>query len=161
LISLLVSDFKDQCGSVPSISVAVLGLGLLNDMLTEKDYTISSYQCSVQESTRAPSIDQTWKGQRIKTLCFLHFTMWHQLKPFNAILLTLSSWLELWPVQVYAQHLLAECISYCIKTFEFYSLEGFSIHSLVPFVCVQCCTTQNIRDIHKLHDKSFVNKGWM
>jgi hypothetical protein len=25
LISLLVSDFKDQCGSVPSISVAVLG----------------------------------------------------------------------------------------------------------------------------------------
>jgi hypothetical protein len=26
LISLLVSDFKDQCGSVPSISVAVLGV---------------------------------------------------------------------------------------------------------------------------------------
>ena len=26
LISLLVSDFKDQCGSVPSISVAVLEL---------------------------------------------------------------------------------------------------------------------------------------
>ena len=26
MISLLVSDFKDQCGSVPSISVAVLGL---------------------------------------------------------------------------------------------------------------------------------------
>jgi hypothetical protein len=26
LISLLVSDFKDQCGSVPSISVAVLDL---------------------------------------------------------------------------------------------------------------------------------------
>ena len=26
MISLLVSDFKDQCGSVPSISVAVLAL---------------------------------------------------------------------------------------------------------------------------------------
>ena len=83
------------------------------------------------------------------------------LKHFNTIPLLQSSWPGLWPVQVYAQHLLAECISYCIKTFEFYSLEGFSIHSLVPFVCVQCCTTQNIRDIHKLHDKSFVNKGWM
>ena len=29
LISVLVSDFKDQCGSVPSISVAVLGLSII------------------------------------------------------------------------------------------------------------------------------------
>ena len=29
LISLLVSDFKDQCGSVPFISVAVIGLYII------------------------------------------------------------------------------------------------------------------------------------
>jgi hypothetical protein len=37
LISLLVSDFKDQCGSVPSISVAVLVLAhqTSTDMFSE------------------------------------------------------------------------------------------------------------------------------
>ena len=43
MISLLVSDFKDQCGSVPSISVAVLGL--INPIPIGCCHVI--YKCSV------------------------------------------------------------------------------------------------------------------